>query len=161
MSSAESVEGLARKLASIVLRQEDWRERLDGLCAALAAAAGRVRSARRMVAVVARAEAILRHVAVADAATIGRLYFDLLPRQPGHPLTEAVIAALSDRGAVLDMLRAAGMRPRLLKDGDGTTFLVIDGLDEAAALSDGMKAAIRAAMAADAPPPHGPLQVMH
>lgn len=161
MRTRDDVEGMARKLAAVVLQDEDWQQRLDELCAALARAAAHLRPARRMSAVVARAEAILRHITDADLVTIGRLYFDLLPRRPDHPLTQAVVTALSDRNAVLAMLRAAGMQPRLLKDEDGDTFIVLDGLDEAHDLSDGMKAAIRAAMTAPAEPPRGGLHVMH
>lgn len=161
MSGYDDMEDLARNLAAMVLHEPCWRDHLDERCAALARAAARIRPVRKMRAVVKRAEAILRHVAEADAATVGRLYFDLLPRDCAHPLTRAVMAALSDRRQVMDMLRAAGMRPRLMKDEDGTTFLVLDGLDEATALSDGMKAAIRAAMITPAGPPRGGLHVMH
>lgn len=161
MSRHDEIEALARNLASIVLYDADWQDRLDERCTSLGHAATQIKPVRKMTAVVARAEGILRHIAQADALTIGRLYFDLLPRNPTHPLTEAVLAALQDRKAVLDMLRAAGMQPRLLKDETGTTFIVLDGLDDASDLSDTMKAAIRAAMTAPAEPPRGGLHAMH
>ncbi|MGE5515016.1 MAG: hypothetical protein ACM31D_04260 [Bacteroidota bacterium] len=161
MTQRDDTESLARNLASIVLHDPQWRDSLDERCAALVNAASRIKPVRKMTAVVKRAEAILRHVAEADALTIGRLYFDLLPRTPGHPLTEAVLAALSDRRAVLGMLREAGMQPRLLKDEAGTTFIVLDGLDDAPDMSDTMKAAIRAAMTAPAEAPRGGLHAMH
>lgn len=157
----DSVETLARNLVSVVLRTGDWADRLDDRLAALHRAARRIRPDGHMAAAVRRAEAILRDMVRLDAATIGRLYFDLLPRQPDHPLTAAVAAALSDRDVVLAMLRAAGISPRLLKDGDGTTFIVLEGLDEAEALSDGMKEAIRAAMTVAAPAPRGGLHTVH
>ena len=157
----DSVENLARNLVCIVLREGDWAERLDDLFAALHRAAHRIRPAGIMASVVRRAESILRDMTRMDAASIGRLYFDLLPRQAEHPLTAAVIAALSDRDTVLSMLREAGISPRLLKDDDGTTFIVLDGLDEAEDLSDGMKEAIRAAMTVPAPTPQGGLHTLH
>lgn len=161
MSRREEIETLARNLASVVLGDPEWREGLDDRCAALVEAAGKIRPVRKMTAVATRAGAILRHIAAADVLTIGRLYFDLLPRDGDHPLTRAVMQALRDRRAVLDMLRAAGMQPRLLKDEDGTTFIVLDGLDDAADVSDTMKAAIRAAMGAPAEPPRGVLHAVH
>lgn len=161
MHTPDEIETLARELAGSALRQQDWRLQIDPLCAALAQAAPQIKPARDRKAVLARAAFILRHMATTDFATLGRLYFDLLPPDNNHPLTSAVLAALSDRRAVLDMLRAAGMEPRLMKDEDGTTFLVIDGLEQADGLSPVMKDAIRAAMTVDAPCPHGGLHALH
>lgn len=157
----DGVETLARNLVTLVLHESDWAERLDDLFAALHRAAARIQPPSRMVAVVRRAETILRDIAELDAASIGRLYFDLLPRRPDHPLTAAVIAALSDRETVLSMLREAGISPRLLKDDDGTTFIVLDGLDAAKQLSDGMREAIRVAMTVPVGPPQGGLHTLH
>lgn len=161
MGRREEIEAMARTLAGAVLRQVDWRDGLDVRCAAMARVAATTKPVRKMTAVAARAEAILRHIAEADALTIGRLYFDLLPRDDAHPLTRSVLTALQDRRAVLDLLRSAGMQPRLLKDESGTTFIVLDGLDQATDLSDTMKAAIRVAMAAPSAAPHGGLHAMH
>lgn len=161
MTRKDTIEALARNLTTIVLHDPAWNARLDDLCGALHRAAGHIKPAGHMLAVVRRAEAILRQIAQSDPATVGRLYFDLLPRQPDHPLTAAVVAALSDRATVLTMLRDAGVRPRLFKDEDGTTFIVLEGLDQARDLSPGMKDAIVAAMTAEALPPRGGLHAMH
>lgn len=161
MPRTDTIEDLARNLASIVLHDSAWDRRLDDLCAALRRAANHIKPGGHMAAVVSRAETILRQIAVSDPVTVGRLYFDLLPRQPDHPLTAAVIKALSDRDTVLAMLREAGVAPRLLKDDCGTTYIVLEGLDDANALSNGMKRAIVEAMTAEAPPPRGGLHTMH
>lgn len=161
MPRKDTIETLARNLAAIVLHDPAWNTRLDDLCTSLHRAAAHIKPNGHMAAVVRRAETILREIAASDPATIGRRYFDLLPRQPEHPLTAAVVQALSDRATVLSMLRDAGVAPRLLKDDDGTTFIVLDGLDDAHDLSDGMKRAILEAMTADALPPRGGLHVLH
>jgi hypothetical protein len=69
--------------------------------------------------------------------------------------------AAAFRAAVLAMLRAAGLCPRLLKDDDGTTFIVLHGLEESRVLSEAMRNAIRTAMTAQAPPPRGSLHALH
>lgn len=158
---ADTVEQLARNLASIVLHDPAWEGRLEGLCETLHRAAAHIKPMGIMAAVVRRAETILRQISAADPVTVGRLYFDLLPREVTHPLTAAVVRALSDRDTVLAMLRDAGVSARLLKDDSGITFIILDGLDRARDLSEGMKQAILEAMTAEAPPPRGGLHAVH
>lgn len=125
MARQDVVESMARQLVSLVLRDPCWQDRLDPLCASLHADAHRAHPRQTMLAVVHRAEAVLRHIAQADAVCIGRLYFDLLPGR-GHPLTEKVIEALSRPEGALELLRDGGFSPSLKKDGNGVTVIEIE-----------------------------------
>lgn len=169
MSMRADQETLARALAAQVLRAEDWVERLEGICLAMRVAAERVpahspHTPETMRAVAARAEAILRQIANADPLTIGRLYFDLLPRDPDHPLTKSVVAAFSDGRAVIRMLRDSGTRLDIQKDDTGENFVTIHDIKQAKGLGNGLKNAIIRAMALTAEmgcPPQGDLHRLH
>lgn len=162
-------EALARALAAQVLKAPAWAERLDTICQNMALAAdrpvpGAVHAPAFMRAVAERAEAILRHIAQADPLTVGRLYFDLLPRDPNHWLTARVMAAFHDGPAVLRMLKDHGTRLELLKDDSGENYLAIHDLGQASGLSDGFKVAIIRALAMTAhlgQPPKGELHSVH
>ena len=65
------------------------------------------------------------------------------------------------RAALVNLLCQAGLRPRLLKDDEGTTFIVLDGLEEADGLSDAVKTVLRTVMAAEAQEPRGELHALH
>lgn len=162
-------EMLARILAARMLRAPDWADRLDEVCrglhdAAEHPAAPGPHAPETLRAIAARAEAILRHIAASDALTVGRLYFDLLPRDPAHPLAAAVTAALGDGRAVLRMLRDSGLRLDVRKDDAGTSFVTIHDMERAQGLSDGFRAAILEALALTAQlaaPPRGRLHPIH
>lgn len=169
MSTQANEELLSRALVAQVLRAADWHERLDQICANIqragentpAAAANPPATMRR---VATRAQDILREIAASDALTVGRLYFDLLPRDPQHPLTNAVIAALSDRRAVVRMLRECGTKVDVRKDEEGVDYLTIHDVEHADGLGDGFKRAIQTAMTLSTElgrRPHGDLLPIH
>jgi hypothetical protein len=161
MSMHADVETLARALAQQVLKASDWPERLDAICQDMQDAA---RKPGNMRDVAERAEAILRHIAQSDAMTIGRLYFDLLPRDPANPLSAAVMAAFSDGNAVIRMLRESGLRLDMQKDDVGENFIIIHDLEQAEGLGDGLKLAILRALSLTAQlasPPQGVLHYVH
>lgn len=169
MTKPAQVEALSRALAARVLKEPDWSERLDPICLAIRDAGNRsvpgaALSLKTAQAVAARAEAILRDINALDPLSIGQRYFDLLPRQDSHPLTAAVIAALNDGPAVIRMLRACGTEVAILKDDAGTSFIEINDLHRAPDLGEGMKAAIRNALAVTAEisqQPQGALHQLH
>jgi|GEM_PF-1955496 hypothetical protein len=169
MSTHADEEILARALAAQVLKAPDWAARLDAICSAMREAAGRAstpapHTPRTLRRVAIRAETILRHIARSDALTVGRLYFDLLPRDPAHPLSAAVVAALSDGRAVIRMLRESGTRFDVHKDGTGANYITVHDLDHAGGLGDGFKTAIIRALALTAhvgSPPQGGLHRIH
>jgi len=133
MARQDVVESMARQLVSLVLRDPRWEDRLDAVCASLRADSCRAAPRQIMMAVAARAETVLRHIAQTDAVAIGRLYFDLLPVR-GHPLTERVIEALSQPEGALQLLRDSGFSPDLKKDAQGVTVIEIDIPDHPTAL---------------------------
>lgn len=159
MAHQDVVEHMARRLVSLVLNDPHWHEKLDPLCASLRTDARRAHPRQTMVAVAARAETVLRHIAQADAVSIGRLYFDLLPGR-GHPLTEKVIHALSQPEGALQLLRDSGFSPDLKKDAGGATVIEIDIPDHPTDLCDATRDAILEAMG-DGQGPTGPLYPLH
>lgn len=160
MAQFDTVEVMARQVAAAVLRNLRWRQRLDETCQSLHADAALATPRQTMVSVAKRAEAILRHIAQADPISIGRLYFDILPPQP-HPLTVAVISALSQPEAVVQMLRDAGMAPQLRKDGSGASFIEIEAPDDHHQMSPATRAAITSAMTSVGEEPQGALRTIH
>lgn len=159
MARQDVVESMARQLVTLVLRDPRWEERLDAVCASLRTDARRGHPRQTMLAVAARAETVLRHIAQADAVSIGRLYFDLLPGR-GHPLTEKVIHALSLPEGALQLLRDSGFSPDLKKDAHGATVIEIDIPDHPTELCDATRDAIVEAMG-DGLTASGPLHTLH
>ncbi len=163
MSDRAEVEAVARQVAAQILVRPDWVRGVDYMCQPLR----RIAEAgpRETVAAIAvRAETILRDIAAADPLTIARRYYDLLPRQPDHPLTGAVIAALSDAPTVMRMLRACGADLAVRKDDSGENFLAIHDLSGAVDMGDAFKTALMTAMtwaATAGPRPQGDLHTVH
>ncbi|MGE4278369.1 MAG: hypothetical protein AB7G62_02200 [Magnetospirillum sp.] len=145
MGRQDMVESMARQLVGLILRDPRWEDRLDAVCASLQADSRRATPRQTMIAVAARAETVLRHIAQADAVAIGRLYFDLLPGR-GHPLTEKVIEALSRPEGALALLRDSGFSPNLKKDAHGVTVIEIEAPDHPTALCQATHDAILDAM---------------
>lgn len=165
MTKPAQVEALSRALAARVLKEADWSVRLEPICQAIRQAGntnapGAALSLKTSQAVAARAEAILREINSLDPLDIGQRYFDLLPRQDSHPLTAAVIAAL-DGPAVIRMLRACGTRVEIHKDETGASYIEINDLDRHGQMGEGMKAAIRHALAVTAEISQAPLGALH
>ena len=160
MAHRDNVETMARHLVAIVLRNPRWDSRLDELCLSLREDARRASPRPAMMAVAARAETMLRHIAQRDYVAIGRLYFDLLPAA-GHPLTEAVILALSQPAGALRLLREAGLEPSLRKDATGASFLEVEIPDRAADICDTTRDAIVEAMTSGGEAPQGALHTLH
>lgn len=161
MVQDDIVERLAKQLAAQILRDPHWDRHLDQLCQMMHADARMGKPRRTLTRAALRAEAILRHIAEAEPATIGRLYFDLMPSQPGHPLTNAVAEALATPETALRMLRDAGLNPQVLKDGNGENYIQIDTPDRTHALCEAARAAIVAAMTGGRRPPVGRLVAIH
>lgn len=161
MARYDSIEEMARQLAAYCLRDPRWEDRLEEICRTLRADALRAEPRRPMIAVAARAEAMLRHIFHCDPVSIGRLYFDLLPRQPGHPLTERVIAALADPANAIALLRDAGLHPRVGKDDDGTSVIEISLPEETPALCDAARDAIVTALLAGETAPRRAIHTIH
>lgn len=159
MARQDVVEDMARRLVRLVLNDPQWHEKLETLCASLHVDAHRAQPRQTMLAVAERAETVLRHIAQADAVSIGRLYFDLLPGR-GHPLTEKVIHALSQPEGALQLLRDSGLAPCLKKDAGGATVIEIDIPDHLGTLCDATRDAILDAMGDGLTAP-GPLHTLH
>lgn len=163
------VEALSRALAARVLLSPDWLQFLDSICKVInhlgnTTIPGAILPLKTSRAVAARAEDILRDISTLDALSIGRRYFDLLPRDETHPLTMSVIMALNDGTAVIQMLRASGTAVTILKDDCGTSFIEIGDLHRARNLGEGIKTAIHNALAITAeisPQPQGNLRHLH
>lgn len=160
MARHDDVECMSRQLVALILRNPRWHQGLDDLCNSLHADAAHAQPRRVMMAVAARAEAILRHIAQGDHVSIGRLYFDVLPALP-HPLTQAVIAALEQPAGALRLLRDSGFAPRLGKDGNGTSFIEIEIPDAAKTVCTATSDAIIAAMGERSEVPMGELRTIH
>lgn len=160
MAHTDIVEMMARQVVATLLRNPRWQERLDPVCQSLHEDAARAHPRRIMQAVAVRAENMLRHIAQGDYVAIGRLYFDILPGA-GHPLTEAVIEALSQPESALRLLRESGLEPTLRKDGTGASFLEIDVPDFDHDLCGATREAIIEAMTTVGEEPSGPLHTLH
>ena len=160
MAYRDEVEAMARQLVRVILRNPRWDDRLDDLCHSLRVDAAEASPRQTMIAVAARAETMLRHIAQGDYVAIGRLYFDLLP-EIGHPLTDAVIAALSQPAAALRLMRESGLEPQVRKDESGTSFIEIEVPDHSHALCDATRDAITAAMTSVGEEPLGALRTIH
>jgi len=169
MTETPNIEAVARQLAGQFLLARDWRAKLGRSVLMLdrldcETFAGGIYSAKTVQAMAWRAAEILFEIAVADPLTVARLYFDLLPRRPEHPLTAAVIAALSDGPTVVKLLRAHGMALDVRKDESGSSFLTIHDMGVSHDLADPFKDAIRKAMdwsAMTGPQPQGGLHSIH
>lgn len=160
MAHYDKVEQMARQVVAILLRNPRWDARLDALCQSLHDDAAKATPKRTMMAVAARAETMLRHIAQGDYVAIGRLYFDILPAA-GHPLTDAVIKALSQPDAALRMMREAGLHPQVRKDDTGTNFLEIDVPDFGHDMCAATRQAVTAAMTTVGEEPTGALRTVH
>lgn len=160
MAHHDDVEYMSRQLVSIILRNPRWHHGLDDLCRSLHADAEHAQPRRAMMAVAARAETILRHIAQGDHVSIGRLYFDVLPALP-HPLTQAVITALEQPEATLRLLRDSGFAPSLRKDANGTSFIEIEIPDTGRNVCPATSDAIVAAMGEMGEAPMGELRTIH
>jgi hypothetical protein len=160
MARHDDVECMSRQLVAIILRNPRWHHGLDDLCQSLHADAAHAQPRRLMMAVAARAETILRHIAQGDHVSIGRLYFDVLPALP-HPLTQAVITALEQPESALRLLRESGFAPRLRKDDTGTSFIEIEIPDTDKAVCPATSDAIIAAMGEMGEAPMGELRTIH
>jgi len=160
MARCDNVEIMARQLVGVILRNPRWNDGLDDLCRTLHVDAAKASPRQTMIAVAARAETMLRHIALGDYVAIGRLYFDLLP-EIGHPLTDAVITALSQPASALRLMRESGLEPQLRKDENGTTFIEIEVPDHSHALCDATRNAIATAMTSVGEDPQGALRTIH
>ncbi|KAF0223909.1 MAG: hypothetical protein FD176_1619 [Rhodospirillaceae bacterium] len=160
MARHDDVECMSRQLAAIILRNPRWNHGLDDLCHSLRVDAERAKPRHTMMAVAARAEAILRHIAQGDHVSIGRLYFDVLPALP-HPLTQAVITALEQPEGALRLLRESGFAPALRKDDTGASFIEIEIPDAAKTICPATRDAIVAAMGDMGEAPMGELRTIH
>lgn len=160
MTKASDIETVARQLASHFLLEPDWRSRLGGSVATLQridpqSFAGGAYAPETVQTIIDRTAEILFHIALSDPLTVARLYFDLLPRLPNHPLTSSVITALSDGRAVLELLRRHGAEFQIRRDDTGASFITVHGMDRVRGMDDSFKGAIRTAMDwADAVGPH-------
>ena len=162
MARFDKVELMARELAAILLRNLRWRQLLDETCASLHADAARATPRQVMMAVAVRTESILRHIAQADLISVGRLYFDILPPEP-HPLTVAVIEALSQPESVVQMMRDAGMAPQVRKDAAGVSYIEIETPDDSHQMCAVTRDAVFAAMTSsgDEPAQRLPMHTLH
>ena len=169
MTSASEIETVSRQLAAHFLLAPDWQARLGHAIQTLhridaRTFAGGAHSPETIQGIVRRTLDILFEIAAADPLTVARLYFDLLPRVPGHPLTAAVIGALSNGAAVLNLLRGYGAELDVLKDDVGASFIALHDLEQSHGMTDGFKDAIRKAMdwaCAAGPHPQGGLHRIH
>ena len=163
MAEGSEMEEMARRVAAQVLVRPDWAHEVERACLPLRRIAEDCRS-QGVGAIAARAETILRDIAAADPLTVARRYYDLLPRQPDHPLTSAVIAALSDGAKVMRMLRDCGADIAMRKDDTGDNYLAIHDLSRTADMGDAFKTALMTAMtwaATEGPKPRGELHLIH
>lgn len=168
MTQSSDIETIARQLAAHFLVAPDWKARLGGAVQTLqridAQTFARGAYTPEIIqAMVSRTAEILFNIAVSEPLTVARLYFDLLPRQPGHPLTASVIAALSDGAALVRLLRSHGINLEMAKDEAGSTFITLHGTDQARDMANSFKEAIQKAWvdAAVEPRPQGGLYRVH
>lgn len=168
MTQSSDIEIIARQLAAHFLTAPDWKERLSGAVENLKRIDAEVfakgaYTPEVIQTMVSRTAEILFDIAVSEPLSIARLYFDLLPRQPDHPLTASVIAALSDGPALVRLLRSHGTNLEMLKDDSGATFITLNGMEQTHQMSDSFKSAVQKAWvdASIGPQPQGGLHRIH
>lgn len=167
--NSNPIETYARRLVGGYLTRHDWLDGMPSFCRVLRTVSpdsliNDHLTRQQAQLVLLRAEQILHDMADLDPLTIAQRYFDLLPRQADHPLTQAVMQSLSHGPSVLELLRRCGVQVELCKDQDGENFLILPALDDCSALGDGLKQAMGAALSAAravGPAPAGGLYSIH
>lgn len=168
MTHSSDIETIARQLAAHFLMAPDWKTRLDGAVQTLQRIdaqifARGIYTPEIIQAMVCRTTEILFEIAASEPLTVARLYFDLLPRQPDHPLTASVIAALSDGPALVRLLRSHGITLEMTKDEAGSNFIILYGMDGTHDMAASFMGAVQKAWvdAEVGPQPQGGLYRIH